>query len=98
MKLSLTWEHSFKMYNWEILLIKHFHFDPYHCSSVVFLPSIAVFIYIYTGKLGYDRLGGTRKIGPSYAYDRLGPSYASVYVMALGISFNRYKSQNSKRI
>ena len=26
-----------------------------------------VYIYMYTGELGYDRLNGTRKIGPSYA-------------------------------
>ena len=34
----------------------------------------------------------------SYAYDRLSPSYASVYVIALGTSFDRYKSQNSERL
>ena len=33
----------------------------------------------------------------SYAYDRLSPSYGSVYVIALGTSFDIYKSQNSKR-
>ena len=26
-----------------------------------------VFLKFYTGDLGYDRLNGTRKIGPSYA-------------------------------
>ena len=35
---------------------------------------------------------------PSYAYDRLSPSYVSVYVIALGTSFDIYKSQNSERI
>ena len=35
---------------------------------------------------------------PSYAYDRLSPSYASVYVIALGTSFYSYQSQNSERI
>ena len=34
----------------------------------------------------------------SYAYDGLSPSYASVYAIALGTSFDRYKSQNSERI
>ena len=34
----------------------------------------------------------------SYAYDGLRPIYASVYAIALGTSFDRYKSQNSKRI
>ena len=29
---------------------------------------VCMFIFIiYTGELGYDRLNGTRKIGPSYA-------------------------------
>ena len=35
---------------------------------------------------------------PSYAYDGLSPSYASVYGIALGTSFNMYKSQKSERI
>ena len=35
---------------------------------------------------------------PSYAYDGLSPSYANVYAIALGTSFDRYKSQNSERI
>ena len=35
---------------------------------------------------------------PSYAYDRLSPSYASVYAIALVTSFDRYKSQNSEII
>ena len=39
-----------------------------------------------TGELGYDGLSGTRKIGPSYAYDGLSPSYAIVYLIALGTS------------
>ena len=43
-----------------------------------------------TGELGYDELSGTRKIGPSYAYDRLSWSYASVYVIALGTSLDIY--------
>ena len=38
------------------------------------------------------------KQNPSYAYDRLNPSYANVYVIALGTSFDVYKSQNSDRI
>ena len=29
--------------------------------------TLAKFAYTYTGELGYDRLNGTRKIGPSYA-------------------------------
>ena len=53
---------------------------------------------IYTGELRYDGPSGTRKIGPSYAYDGLSPSYASVYAIALGTSFDRYKSQHSERI
>ena len=35
---------------------------------------------------------------PSYAYDRPSLSNASVYAIALGTSFDRYKSQNSERI
>ena len=35
---------------------------------------------------------------PSYAYDGLSLSYASVYVISLGTSFDIYKSQNSERI
>ena len=34
----------------------------------------------------------------SYAYDGLSPSYVSVYVIALGTSFDIYKSQNSEKI
>ena len=34
----------------------------------------------------------------SYAYDGLSPSYASVYAIALGTSFDRYKGQYSERI
>ena len=55
---------------------------------------------ITTGKL-------TDSVGPenlvrhmqslSYAYDRLGPSYASMYVIVLRTSLDRYKSQNSKK-
>ena len=57
-----------------------------------------------TGELGYEGPSGTTEIGPSYAksviciHDRLSPSYASVYAIALGTSFERYKSQNSERI
>ena len=35
---------------------------------------------------------------PPYAYAGLSPSYASLYAIALGTSFDRYKSQNSERI
>ena len=35
---------------------------------------------------------------PSYAYDGLSPSYASLHAIALGTLFDRYKSQNSERI
>ena len=60
---------------------------------------------ITTGKLVYDLLSQTRKIGLSYAksvicisaYDRLSPSYASMYVIALRTSLDRYKSQKSKK-
>ena len=34
----------------------------------------------------------------SYAYEGLSPSYASMYAIALGTSFDSYKSQNSERI
>ena len=49
-----------------------------------------------------DSVGPGKLVGhmqnPSYAYDRLSPSYASVYDIALGTSFDKYKSQNSERI
>ena len=35
---------------------------------------------------------------PSYAYNGLSPSYASVYAIALGTSFDGYKSENSEKI
>ena len=35
---------------------------------------------------------------PSYAYDRLSLTDASVYIIVLGTSFDIYKSQNSERI
>ena len=50
-----------------------------------------------TDSLGPGKLVRHMQI-PSYAYDRLSPSYASVYVIALGTSFDIYKSQNSERI
>ena len=34
----------------------------------------------------------------SYACDRLSLSYANMYAIVLGTSFDRYKSQNSERI
>ena len=34
----------------------------------------------------------------SYAYDGFSPAYASVYAIALGTSFDRYKSQSSEII
>ena len=34
----------------------------------------------------------------SYAYHGPSPSYTSVYAIALGTSFDRYKTQNSERI
>ena len=49
-----------------------------------------------------DSVGPGKLVGHmqnlSYAYDGLSPSYASVHVIALGTSFDMYKSQNSKRI
>ena len=52
-----------------------------------------------TGELGYDRLNGTRKIGPSYAkYDeylicnKLGPSISSVICKNLSYSGPSYPS------
>ena len=34
---------------------------------------------------------------PSYAYDGLSPSYKSVYAIALGTSFDRYKSPKTAK-
>ena len=51
-----------------------------------------------TGELGYDRLNGTRKIGPSYTYDEylkcigLGPSISSVICKNLSYSGPSYPS------
>ena len=50
-----------------------------------------------TDPVGPEKLVGHMQ-NLSYAYDRLSPSHASVYTIALRTSFDRYKSQNSKRI
>ena len=61
-----------------------------------------VHIHIQVNSDMTDSVGSGKLVrymqNPSYAYDRLSPSYASVYVIAFGTSFDIYKSQNSERI
>ena len=48
-----------------------------------------------------DQMGPGKLVRPmqnlSYAYDRLSLSYESVYAIALGTSFDRYKSPKTAR-
>ena len=67
--------------------------NPYTYKAIFFHTSDTIYFIVgfsNTGELGYDGLRWTRRIGSSYAYDRLSLSYVSVYVIALGTSFDIY--------
>ena len=91
----------FELWHWwdSVNKISKRDVDRTHAQQLLIVPNH----FTWTGELGYDRLNGTRKIGPSYAKSvlyilqyliciGLGPSISSVIYKNLSYSGPSYPS------